>query len=447
MGDVQEFERYMDHLSGGLGHADRHAGLRGYCMGLMAPLKRKSVEPMAAHLAPENTRGRHQSLHHFVADAPWSDREMLLRVAQWVVPKMDFDDGGWWIIDDTGFPKQGRHSVGVARQYCGMLGKQDNCQVAVSVSLACESASLPVAWQLYLPEEWAGDPERRDKAGVPQPQGFATKPAMALAQIEHLIAQGAPKHCVLADAGYGVDTALRERLSELGLPYVVGVTGQVTVWPPGREPRPAAVQPVAPSGRRRSSKRLRLGADDQPQHRPQSIKELAFELAPTQWTEVSWREGTNFTLRSRFARVRVRAAHRDQLREQMRPAEWLLIEWPEGHREPMKYWLSTLPEDMSLERMVFEGKMRWRMERDHQDLKQELGLGQFEGRGWRGFHHHASLSIAAYGAAAYRSRLAAHPTAMPLLCLRVNARLIFNTVKLGAAAQTGPGLGPKSGHA
>ena len=131
----------------------------------------------------------------------------------------------------------------------------------------------------------------------------------------------------------------------------------------------------------------------------------------------------------------------------MRPAEWLLIEWPEGHREPMKYWLSTLPEDMSLERRVFEGKMRWRMERDHQDLKQELGLGQFEGRGWRGFHHHASLSIAAYVAAAYRSRRAAHPTAMPLLCLRVNARLIFNTVKLGAAAQTGPGLGPKSGHA
>ncbi len=149
MDDLLEFERYMAHLNEGLGHADRHAGLRGYCTGLMSPLSRKSVEPMAAHLDPLKVRSRHQSLHHFVADANWSDDEMLLRVCQWVVPLMDLRDGGWWIIDDTGLPKQGRHSVGVARQYCGMLGKQDNCQVAVSVSLACEAASVPVAWQLY----------------------------------------------------------------------------------------------------------------------------------------------------------------------------------------------------------------------------------------------------------------------------------------------------------
>jgi SRSO17 transposase len=391
MRELREFDRYMAHLSEGLGHADRHAGLRGYCTGLMAPLKRKSVEPMASHLAPTATRSRHQSLHHFVADSRWSDDEMLLRVAQWVVPAMDFGDGGWWIIDDTGFPKQGVHSVGVARQYCGMLGKQDNCQVAVSVSLACQSASLPLAWQLYLPKDWAGDPVRREKAGVPQDVAFATKPALALAHIERLMAQGAPRHCVLADAGYGVDTALRERLSELGLPYVVGVTGQVTVWPPGRAP----LAPAAYSGRGAVPKRLRVG--DARQQRPQSIKELAFELEPSQWHSVEWREGSNFTLRSRFARVRVRAAHREQLRTQQRPEEWLLIEWPQGHKEPMKYWLSTLAERVSLQRMVFEAKMRWRIERDYQDLKQEVGLGHYEGRGWRGFHHHASLSIAAYG--------------------------------------------------
>src|SRR5438105_7582760 len=252
MNDLQEFERYMAHLNEGLGHADRHAGLRGYCTGLMSPLSRKSVEPMAAHVDPLKVRSRHQSLHHFVADAAWSDEQLLLRVAQWVVPLMDFSDGGWWIIDDTGFPKQGRHSVGVARQYCGMLGKQDNCQVAVSVSLACEAASVPVAWQLYLPREWADDEARCKKAGVPEGIEFATKPAIALQQIEHLLAQGAPRHCVLADAGYGIDTAFRERLTAMGLPYVVGVTGSVTVWPPGREP----LLPPPDSGRGAVPRRL-----------------------------------------------------------------------------------------------------------------------------------------------------------------------------------------------
>ena len=173
--------------------------------------------------------------------------------------------------------------------------------------------------------------------------------------------------------------------------YVVGVTGQVTVWPPGHAP----LRPEPYSGRGAVPTRQRLGDTAQP--RPQSIKELAFELEPSQWQTLEWREGTNFTLRSRFARVRVRAAHRDHKRTQMRPEQWALIEWPEGHREPMKYWLSTLPEDVPLQRMVLEAKMRWRIERDYQDLKQELGLGHYEGRGWRGFHHHASLSIAAYG--------------------------------------------------
>ncbi|MDP3083884.1 MAG: IS701 family transposase [Rubrivivax sp.] len=391
MRELVEFDRYMTHLCAGLGHADRHAGLRGYCTGLMAPLQRKSVEPMAAHLAPTNTRSRHQSLHHFVADSAWSDDEMLLRVAQWVVPAMDFSDAGWWIVDDTGFPKQGTHSVGVARQYCGMLGKQENCQVAVSVSLAAQGGSLPVAWQLYLPKEWCEDEARRVKAGVPKDATFATKPTIALTQIERLLGQGAPRYCVLADAGYGTDTAFREQLSEMGLTYVVGVTGQVNVWPPGHAPLP----PEVCSGRGNVPTRQRLG---QAAHqRPVSMKELAHALPATQWQSIEWREGTDFTLRSRFAMVRVRAAHRDHHRNELRPEQWGLIEWPEGHQEPMKYWLSTLPEEIPLERMVLEAKMRWRIERGYQDLKQDLGLGDYEGRGWRGLHHHASLSIAAYG--------------------------------------------------
>lgn len=188
---------------------DRHAGLKGYCTGLMLPLSRKSVEPMAARVDPLHASARHQSLHHFVAKAEWFDDEMLRRISQWVVPKMDMSGGGFWIIDDTGFPKKGKHSVGVARQYCGVLGKQDNCQVSVSISLATEQASVPVAYRLYLPKEWAQDPERRQKAGVPADIGFATKNGIALQPLETLLAEGAPKYCVLADAGYGFLVAER----------------------------------------------------------------------------------------------------------------------------------------------------------------------------------------------------------------------------------------------
>ena len=192
MNAAERFVHYLEHLSEGLGHADRHAGLRGYCTGLMLPLSRKSVEPMAARVDPLHASARHQSLHHFVAKADWSNAQMLRQVAQWVVPKMDFSQGGWRIIDDTGFPKKGRHSVGVARQYCGMLGKQDNCQVAVSISLASNQGSLPVAWQLYLPQDWAADPERRVKAGVPEEVRFATKTQIALQQLRALLDEGAP---------------------------------------------------------------------------------------------------------------------------------------------------------------------------------------------------------------------------------------------------------------
>ena len=190
----ERFDQYMAHLSRALGHADRHAGLKGYCTGLMLPLSRKSVEPMAARVDPLHASARHQALHHFVAKAQWSDVEVLRRVCQWVVPHMDFSRGGWWIIDDTGFPKKGVHSVGVARQYCGMLGKQDNCQVAVSVSLACDQGSIPVAWQLYLPQDWAQDAERRKRTGVPESVRFATKTQIALQQLRTLLSEGAPRH-------------------------------------------------------------------------------------------------------------------------------------------------------------------------------------------------------------------------------------------------------------
>ena len=300
MGASKRFDLYMNHLSEGLGHLDRHAGLKGYCTGLMLPLARKSVEPMAARVDPLHASARHQSLHHFVAQAAWSDGEMLRRVCQWVVPQMDFSRGGWWIIDDTGFPKKGKHSVGVARQYCGMLGKQDNCQVAVSVSLACDQGSVPVAWQLYLPEEWAADPKRRIQAGVPEELRFATKTQIALAQLRSLLAKGAPHHCVLADAGYGVDTAFRQALSDMGLAYAVGVTSAVVVWPPGVEPLP----PKRYSGKGRPPVMPRRTARLQ----PLSVKALALSLPEQAFQTVGWREGTNEQLSGRFAALRVRHA-------------------------------------------------------------------------------------------------------------------------------------------
>jgi len=388
MSASERFDQYMAHLSRALGHADRHAGLKGYCTGLMLPLSRKSVEPMAARVDPLHASARHQALHHFVAKAQWSDVEVLRRVCQWVVPHMDFSRGGWWIIDDTGFPKKGVHSVGVARQYCGMLGKQDKCQVAVSVSLACDQGSIPVAWQLYLPQDWAQDAERRKRTGVPESVRFATKTQIALHQLRTLLSEGAPRHCVLADAGYGVDTAFRQALSDMGLHYAVGVTSAVVVWPPGVEPLP----PETYSGKGRPPVTPRRTA----QLQPMSVKALALSLPAQAFQTISWREGTNAPLTGRFAAVRVRHAGGNAGKASLRPQEWLLIEWPVEQAEPVKYILSTLPESTPLNDLVGCAYQRWRIERDYQDLKQDFGLGHYEGRGWRGFHHHASLSIAAY---------------------------------------------------
>jgi SRSO17 transposase len=389
MGASERFESYMEHLAAGLGHVDRHAGLKGYCTGLMLPGARKSVEPMAARVDPRHASARHQSLHHFVAKADWSDMEMLKRVSQYVMPKMDFATGGYWIIDDTGFPKKGKHSVGVARQYCGVLGKQDNCQVAVSISLANEQASLPVAYRLYLPKDWTQDRKRRAAAGVPAGIEFATKTEIALDQLKQLLVEGTPKHCVLADAGYGVDGSFRNRLDELGLPYVVGITSAVVVWPPGVAPVP----PKCYSGQGRPPVMPRRTRARQ----PQSVKALAEGLPSSAFQAVNWREGTNATLSGRFAALRVRHAGGNAGRARLQPEQWLLIEWPLGDTEPLKYYLSNLPPETAIDELVTKAHMRWRIERDYQDLKQELGLGHYEGRGWRGFHHHASLSIAAYG--------------------------------------------------
>jgi SRSO17 transposase len=384
------FSAYVEGLVSVIGHADRAKPLRDYCVGLMMPCERKSVEPMAAVTAPERTAAQHQSLLHFVGEGRWSDEKVLIKIREMVLPQIERHGPiEAWIIDDTGFPKQGRHSVGVARQYCGQLGKQDNCQVAVSLSLANRYASLPVAYRLYLPEEWAQDRERRAKAGVPEEIGFKTKPEIALEQIRAAYQAGLPRGVVLMDAGYGANTQLRMDISALGLTYVAGILPNTSVWAPGTEP----LRPKNWSGQGRPPRLMRRDGN----HRPVSVKELALNLPARAWRTIKWREGSAEPLLSRFARIRVRAAHRDYNLSKSRPEEWLLIEWPKGENEPAKYWLSTLPEKIAFNHLVDLTKLRWRIERDYQDLKQEVGLGHFEGRGWRGFHHHATLCIAAYG--------------------------------------------------
>ena len=325
----------MEWLAQAVGHEDRKIPLRNYCSGLLLDGERKSVEPMAARLAPDHVQRMHESLHHFVAQSPWSDADMLRQVRSCVLPAMQkIGPVTALVVDETGVVKKGSHSVGVARQYCGRVGKKENCQVAVSLSVATASASLPIAWRLYLPEEWANDPKRRQQADVPKEVEFQTKPQIALAQIRQAVEDGVPPGVVLADEVYGSNREFRSGVAEL----------------------------------------------------PEST-----------WQEVAWRKGSKETLRSRFAALQVRPAYGDDRKGDVQPEQWLLMEWPNQAIEPTGYWLARLPVKISLKRLVGISKHRWVIERDYEELKSELGLAQYEGRNWRGFHHHATLCIAAYG--------------------------------------------------
>lgn len=384
--DMDRLDQFLDGMVAVLGHKDRHGPCRDYCLGLLLDGDRKSMEPMAARLAPAATGARHQQLQNFVTHSRWDDEAVLRVVREWVLPELTHAGAvEAWIVDDTGFPKKGKESVGVARQYCGQLGKQDNCQVAVSLSVANAHGSLPIAYQLYLPEDWAADVARREKVGVPEEIRFQTKPEIALDQIRASVAAGITPGVLLADAAYGDNTAFREGLDELKLPYAVGLRPNTTVWGPQAE-----LPKIPPRGARgRTPQRLRAVES------PQSVRALAKSLPASAWRYVYW--GDNLELSGRFVRMRVWPAHRTRLRKELPESEWLLIEWPEGAKEPDHYWLSNLPESITLRSLVRMAKLRWRIERDYQELKQEVGLSHFEGRSWRGFHHHATMSIAAYG--------------------------------------------------
>jgi SRSO17 transposase len=380
----------MDWLAQAVGHADREIPLRNYCTGLLLDGERKSVEPMAARLAPDHVQSMHESLHHFVAQSAWSDYDVLRQVRNYVLPAMQkLGPVTAWIVDETGVVKKGIHSVGVARQYCGRVGKKENCQVSVSLSIATAAGSLPIAWRLYLPEEWINDPARRQKVDVPKEVEFQTKPQIALAQIQQAVKDGVPRGVVLADEVYGSNREFREGVIDLKLNYSLAVRYTTTVWALERQPLP----PKPWSGKGGRPTRMRR---DQT-HQPTTMKQLAQQLPEQAWHEVEWREGSKGTLRSRFAALRVRPAYGDDRKGSLQPEQWMLVEWPDGTNEPSGYWLARLPVNISLKRLVAVSKHRWVIERDYEELKGELGLAHYEGRNWRGFHHHATLCIASYG--------------------------------------------------
>jgi SRSO17 transposase len=381
-----QFEDYCNALVAVLGHADRHEPAKLYLKGLLLPGERKSVEPMAARLCPEDVRSTHQSMNHLVAAADWDDQAVLGIVAKQLAPALvKKDERCWWILDDTSHVKKGQHSVGVARQYCGRLGKMENCQLAVSLSLANSYGSVPLDYRMYLPEEWTEDRTRCRKAGVPEQIEFRTKGQIAREEIERALTENIPRGIVLADAAYGTESDFRDWLQSQKLDYVLGVRGSTSVWW-GRH-QPAQALPRSTRGRPRT--RVQRDA----KHQPISVLEVARALPPKMWRNITWRRGSCKPLSSRFARVRVRAAHHDRMRDE----EWLLIEWPGDEVEPTHHWLSTLPQKISFKQLINNAMGRWMIERDYEELKSELGLSHYEGRNWRGFHHHATLCIAAYG--------------------------------------------------
>jgi len=380
----QNFMAYLERLTAAVGHADRHEPLRVYLEGLLLPGERKSVEPMAARIDPRNVRSRHQSMHHFVATAPWDAQEIMRAARDYALEEFAYHGGiEAWILDDTAYPKKGTHSVGVGRQYCGVLGKQENCQVAVTLSLANELMSVPAAYRLYLPQDWADDRARRRVAGVPEEVVFKTKTQIALEEIDQLLADGVAKAPVVMDAFYGRATELRDEIAKRGMHYVAAIREDTTVYLAGR------------AGGRDSI----------------AVKELAAHLPKSAWKSVWWRHGTKGDMRSRFALLRIRVAKQEPGQKEERPLEWLLVEWPPSESAPVKYWLCNLPTGTRIAKIVNLAQMRWRVERDYEELKGELGLDHYEGRGWLGFHHHGALCIAAYAfLTAERARLSPpHP--------------------------------------
>jgi len=372
----ERLEQFLSGLLEPQGRRERRHWSSVYVRGLLLDGERKSIEPLAARL-PE---GNVQAMQQLIGQSPWPWTPIWQRLAQRMTAELMPDPV--WVIDDTGFAKQGHHSVGVARQYSGTLGKTANCQVAVSLHQTGTEESVILGWRLYLPESWTEDPQRRAEAGIPAEVKFLTKWQLALELIDEARGWGLRCGVVLGDAGYGESTEFRQGLETRQLPYALGIPSTLRVWPKPPRLRPAP-------GRGRRSTVYHYG-----EQRPCAVREVA--TRGRGWKQVRWREGKKGWLESRFHACRVQPAHGFDQGDPPHPEVWLLLEWPRGEPEPTKYFLCDLPKSYPLRRLVRTVKSRWKIEQDYQQLKEELGLDHYEGRNWTGWHHHVTLVMLAH---------------------------------------------------
>ena len=380
----QRLTAFLENLLAPLGRKERRHWARVYVQGLLLDGERKSIEPIAGRIPGADA----QALRQFVGQSPWAVEAVQQQLARKVVDLLS--DPEVWILDETSFPKAGDHSVAVARQYCGALGKVANCQVAVTLHWSSAEASCPLGWRLYLPKAWIEDEKRAREVKLPEGLVYRSQTELALELIDQMLSWEVPRLPVVADSAYGNSFEFREQLRRRGLSYAVAVEPTTVVWT--QDPNAVPVPPSAPTGRPRRYPPLASTPT------PQDLATVARQLPASAWKKVTWREGTRGPQRSRFARLKVWAAHgwRAQVHPE-RVAEWVLVEWPEGEMEPTKYWLAQLDSERpGLRRLVRIAHARWRIEMDYRELKEELGLDHFEGRHWLGWHHHVTLVTLAY---------------------------------------------------
>jgi SRSO17 transposase len=371
---TERLNDYFNVIGDVLGSPGRRESFAIYAMGVLGDGDRKSVEPIASRACGDarTADAAHQSLLHFISNARWSDRDVRRAATRHALDAMALHSPVQsWILDDTGFLKQGKHSVGVQRQYTGSAGKVTNCQIGVSLSVATNHDQVPVDFELYLPKTWTNDAKLRTQARIPDTLQFKTKPQLALDMLRRAVKDKVPKGVVLADAAYGTSSVFRHEVRELRLHYAVGIDPQTKVW--------------------------LLDPNTQLPAAKQDVRSLAYERERVgDFRRCTWRQGTKCDLRARFTALRVVAAHDDGRLPEQRQQEWLLIEWRDGEEEPANYFLSSLPARMTKKQLIRVVMQRWRTERAYEDLKGELGLDHFEGRSFPGWHHHVSIVLCCY---------------------------------------------------
>ncbi|HAI21448.1 MAG TPA: IS701 family transposase, partial [Clostridiales bacterium UBA8153] len=361
-----------------LGRSERHRWGAFYVHGLLHRPGRKTAAGMA-----EQHGGNEQALQQFLSQSPWDG--MAVRQALAVRMVREAGSRAAWVLGETGFPKRGEHSVGVARQYCGILGKVVNCQIGLSLSYATDTGCFPLDFQLYLPESWARDAARRRRARIPADVKFQSKWQLGLEMIDRAGTWDVPVEVIVAGAGYGVPAQFRAALRERRLQYMVGISGEVGVWD---QPPVGGVLACPGRGRPRTGARSVLP--------PEEALAVATRLPAGDWRELTWREGRQGPRRSRFAALRVEPAPGNDQGKAGEPVQWLLVEWPPGEPRPAGFWLSNLPEETPLRELVYWAKIRWWVEQNRRQLRDDIGLDYFEGRSWVGWHHHVTLAMVAF---------------------------------------------------